>query len=154
MEGISQLLEQISRYSWTIKTSPDNGEGNFHMGLSGGSKYIFVSSKLTSKEFSCILEDRYNGHIHIKDSPTVRRPIVDIDANEVAFRYLDTAIGPAGTVFGIAKTLSRLGIDVMLVGDPVNFRYDTKRATIEQMANREHARLHCINNQSKPSQLL
>ena len=100
------------------------------MGLSGGSKCIFISSKLTSKEFSCILEDRYNDNIHLKDSCTVRRPTVDIDANKVAFRYLNTAIGPAGTVFGIAKALSCLGIDVVLVGDPDNFQYDTKKATI------------------------
>ena len=124
------------------------------MGLSGGSKCIFISSKLTSLEFSCILEDRYNDNIHLKDSCTVRRPTVDIDANEVAFRYLNTAIGPAGTVFEIAKALSCLGIDVVLVGDPDNFRYDTKRATIERKAKRERARLHCINNQAKLSQLL
>ena len=77
-----------------------------------------------------------------------------MDTNEVAFRYLNTAICPAGTILRIAKGLSCLGIDVMLVGDPVNFWYDTKRASIKQMAKREHACLHCINSQAKLSQLL
>ena len=98
-----------------------------------------------------MLEDCYNDNIHLKDSPTVRRPTVDIDANEVAFRYLNTTIGPAGNIFGIAKTLSRLGIDVMLVGDPVNFRYDTKRATIERMVIRESIYQYFINSQGKLS---
>ena len=41
-----------------------------------------------------------------------------------------------------------------IVGDPVNFRYDTKRATVERKAKRERARLHCINDQAKLNRML
>ena len=104
--------------------------------------------------FSCIIEDWYNDDLHLKDNPTVRRLTVDIGANEVTFRYLNIAIGSAGSVFGTAKALSCLGIDVTLVGDPVNFHYDTKRETLEQKAKREQTCLHCINNQSQLCQML
>ena len=57
------------------------------MGLNGGSKCMYISSKLTAKEVYCILKDWYN------DSPNFRRPTVDIDANEIAFRYINSAMG-------------------------------------------------------------
>ena len=72
------------------------------------------------------MEYCHNDDIPLKDCPTLRRPTVNIDANEVAFRYLNIAIGPAGSVFGLGKSLSLLGIDVVLVGDSVDFRYDKK----------------------------
>ena len=124
------------------------------MGLNGGSKCIYISSKLTAKEFYCILQDRYNDNIYPKDGPNFRRPTVDIDANEIAFRYINSAMGPAGSLLGIAKSLSLLGIDVNIVGDPVDFRYDTKRVTVERKAKRERARLQCINDQAKLNQML
>ena len=61
---------------------------------------------------------------------------MNIDVNEIASRYLNIAIGPARSVFGIAKSLSSLGIDVMLIGDPFNFCYIKKIISIEWMAKR------------------
>ena len=43
---------------------------------------------------------------------------------------------------------------MMLVGDPVNFCYDTKRVTIERAAKRERDPLHCIKIQAKLNQML
>ena len=124
------------------------------MMLSGGSQFLFISSKLSANEFYRITEDRYNDNIHLQDSPNSRRPTVDIDVNEITFKYLNTAIYLAGSIFGIAKLFSSLGIDVMLVGDPVTFRYDTKQVTTERAAKRERACLHCINIQDKINQML
>ena len=124
------------------------------MGLSGGNQCLFISSNFSTNEFYRIMEDRYNDSIHLKDIPNSRRPTVDIDVNKIAFKCLNTTIGPAGSIFGIAKPFSSLGIDVMLVGNPVNFRYDTKRVTIEQAAKMECARLHCITVQDKINQML
>ena len=79
-----------------------------------------------------ILEDHYKNRIRSQDSCTVRRPTIDIDANEVFFRYLNTVIGPAETVFGIAKAFSYLKIDVVLVGDPYNLYLLLNLVMIEQ----------------------
>ena len=106
------------------------------MGLSGDSQCLVISSKFSANELYRIMEDFCNDNIHLKDSTNSRRPTVDIDVNEIVFKYLNTVIDPAGSIFGIAKSFSSLGIDVMLIGDPVNFRYDTKRVTIEQAAKR------------------
>lgn len=74
---------------------------------------------------------QYN--IYLNYSPASRRNAVDIDTDE-----------SGGSIFGIAKALSSLGIDVTLVGGPVNFWYDTPRVTIEWKAKRELAYIHCI----------
>ena len=63
-------------------------------------------------------------------------------------------MGPAELLFRIAISLSSLGIDVNIVGDPVDFRYDTKRVTVESKAKIEHAHLHCINDWAKLNQML
>ena len=115
---------------------------------------MYISSKLTAKEFYRILQDRYNDNIYPKDSPNFRRPTVDIGANEIACRYIKSAMGPAGSLLGMEKSLSSLGIDVNIVGDPVDFRYDTKRVTVERKAKRERACLHCINDQAKLNRML
>ena len=62
------------------------------MGLSGGRKCIFILSELSGREFKAILDDRFNDNLHGKDSHSNRRPRLDIDANEIAFRYLNSSI--------------------------------------------------------------
>ena len=51
---------------------------------------------------------------------------VNIDANEVTFRYLNNTIGPARSVFGSAKLLYLLGIYMVIFLDLVDFCYDKK----------------------------
>ena len=58
---------------------------------------------------------------------------VDIDVNKVAFGYLDTGIGPVGSIIGLAKNISSLGIDEMFVGDPIILWYGTNQAIIEYL---------------------
>ena len=55
---------------------------------------------------------------------------IDVDANEVAYKFLNTAIFPVGGVYGLSCVISKLGIDVNIIGDPVLFCYNTKRASI------------------------
>ena len=92
-----------------------------NMGISGGSKCMYISSVSRSKECYCILQDRYNDNIYLNDSPNFRRSTVDIDTNEIAFRYTNSAIGPAGYILGM--DLSTLDNIWLGWGFRVNFMY-------------------------------
>ena len=122
------------------------------MGLSGGGKCICVSCPLSIDEFLHLLDHYHKKNIAVISSN--RRKTIDIDANEVGYRYINAAIGPVDGVYVMSSALSKYGIDVNIIADPMSFRYHTKRETILRHAKKERARLKRINLQSQLNQAL
>jgi hypothetical protein len=126
------------------------------MGIASAGKCIYKSTSVDVNELYSILEDRRNESTRIAtntgttQTPTTspRRPSVDIDASQVAFRFQHFSCGPAGYILAISKAILLCGIDVTIVGDPPK-RHHSKRATIKRKARCERSRLNCIKLQAQ-----
>ena len=60
----------------------------------------------------------------------IRKPSLDIDANNIGYKFLGYANGESGCLFQLAEILSEVGIDITFVADPP-YHHHSKRATIE-----------------------
>ena len=83
----------------------------------------------------------------------IRKPSLDIDANNIGYKFLGYANGEAGCLFQLAEILSEVGIDITFVADPP-YRHHSKRATIERKSKVERARLKCMDLQRELAVLL
>jgi hypothetical protein len=66
---------------------------------------------------------------------------VDIDANQVGMRLIKKSGGAVHNIIGIASLLAKDGVDVCIIADNESCRPQTKRASVERVAKREHSRI-------------
>jgi hypothetical protein len=125
------------------------------MGIIGGGQCIYKSSVMDAGQFYSVLEHRRNCHArsNATTGTVTRKPSIDIDASQVAFRFMQVASGPAGYIYSMAVGLALCGIDVNIIRDPP-LRHHSKRATVERKAKCKRARLKCIEVQSKLAECL
>ena len=71
-----------------------------------------------------ILEDYHKENVRATSAKKFERMTIDIGANEVAYKFLNTTIGHVGGVYNTFYVLSKSGID------PSSFCYDSKQASI------------------------
>jgi len=117
------------------------------MGLGSGSKCIYKSTSLTQDHLLKILKDRRDRNVGASNNGNIRRPEIDVDANQVAFKWIKTSVSAAATLFQLCKLLSKLGANINVIVDPPT-RHHTKRETTRRKGNAERARLKCISLQA------
>jgi hypothetical protein len=118
------------------------------MGLGSGSKCIYKSKSLTQDQVLKILNDRRDRNAGTSNNSNTRMPEIDVDANQVAFKWIKSSISAAATLFNLCKLLSKLGANINVIVDPPT-RHHTKRETTRRKGNAERARLKCIDLQAK-----
>jgi hypothetical protein len=67
-------------------------------------------------------------------------PEIDVDANQVAFKWIKNTVSAAATLFKLCKLFSKLGANINVIVDPPT-RHHTKRETTRRKGNAERARL-------------
>jgi hypothetical protein len=118
------------------------------MGLGSGASCIYTSKLLTQDELLKILKDRRDRNVGDSNNDNIRMPEIDVDANQVAFKWIQNSVSAAATLFQLCKLLSKLGANINVIVDPPT-RHHTKRVTTERKGNAERARLDCIDLQAK-----
>jgi hypothetical protein len=61
-------------------------------------------------------------------------PEIDVDANQVAFKWIKNPVSAAATLFKLCKLLSKLGANINVIVDPPT-RHHTKRETTRRKGN-------------------
>ena len=61
------------------------------MGLGSGAKVLYHSAPLTQDEFFRLLKDRRDRNVTLNSNEDRRPPEIDIDANAVAFKWINMA---------------------------------------------------------------
>ena len=67
---------------------------------------------------------QFHNNVAAANRPDAQRnkpvtPTIDIDASFVGYRFIDKDVGPAINVFNVATTFASRGVNVNLVGDPL-----------------------------------
>jgi hypothetical protein len=100
------------------------------MGIRGCGSIFYTSPKVDLSQLFEIIKQKRNSTTPAT-STGGRQPSVDIDAIEVGFKFIETALGPAGSVFGIARAISEAGIYVCIICDGPK-QHHSKRASVER----------------------
>jgi len=118
------------------------------MGIDGSSRILYVSDALELTHIIAILRDRCQQ----TSDPTmdknnengrVRQPCIVIDGNQVGMRMMKSPGSAMHRIMAISELFASEGIDVIIAVDGER-RPQTKRASVQRAANREHARIEAI----------
>jgi hypothetical protein len=110
------------------------------LGLGSGSKCIYQSKSLTPDQLLKIVKDRRDRNVGASNNGNIRMPEIDVDANQVAFKWIKNTVSAAATLFKLCKLFSKLGANINVIVDPPT-RHHTKRETTRRKGNAERARL-------------
>jgi hypothetical protein len=75
------------------------------MGLGSGSKCIYKSKLLTADQLQKILKDKRDRNVGPINNDNIRMPEIDVDANQVAFKWIKNSVSAAATLFKLCKLL-------------------------------------------------
>jgi hypothetical protein len=103
---------------------------------------------LTPDQLLKIVKDRRDRNVGASNNGNIRMPEIDVDANQVAFKWIKNSVSAAATLFKLCKLLSKLGANINVIVDPPT-RHHTKRETTRRKGNAERAQLKCIDLQAK-----
>jgi hypothetical protein len=95
------------------------------MDLDSGAKCIYTSKLLTQYQLLQILKDRRDRNVGDSNNVNIRMPEIDVDANQVAFKWIKNPVSAAATLFKLCKLLSKLGANINVIVDPP-IRHHTK----------------------------
>jgi hypothetical protein len=116
------------------------------MGINGPKKFLITSAPLQLVHVVNILKTRAN-QVHCDDDSTAigtaRRAVLDIDANQVGFNFINKPGGEAYLVYICATLFLKEGVDVCIVADGPT-RHDSKRASSTRKADRLRSEIECM----------
>ena len=103
--------------------------------------YVIHELNKENCNLSCAASADTTSSLVLTQNENYHQPMVDIDANNVAFKYfLSRKISPVHGVIQLADLLTNNDIDVCVIADGKQ-RYDTKRESTTRKVKMELARL-------------
>jgi hypothetical protein len=128
------------------------------MGLPSPASLLFSSDEMELPHLYAILSARrrraMTASTENENNNLPRQPCVDIDANQVVMRLIKKTGGAVHNIIGIVSLLAKDGVDVCIIADNENCRPQTKRASVERAAKREHSRILGLKTREELATLL